>query len=151
MNISSVNKIYRMPEMKAVLHIAASTIYLWQSRGLITQSVQIGPRAVGWPAHEIDALLAARISGSGEVKMRAMVAKMMAARSSTLRMPATFGPQKTLLGNENAIGTAVSRLRAQFASAALTGLIQADSTLTPEEFAAKAYEIADAMVVEGSR
>lgn len=148
MTISLFNKIYRKPEMRSLLHIASSTIYLWQAQGLITRSVNIGPRAVGWPAHEIDALLAARVSGRSSVQMRALVAEMMLARNTTMLDPESSGHQEEPPKTECVIGAERSGLRARFASAALAGLIQGDISLAPKEFAARAYEIADAMLAE---
>jgi prophage regulatory protein len=44
--------------------------------------VQIGPRAVGWPSCEVAAINAARIAGKSDVEIRALVAKLEAARKS---------------------------------------------------------------------
>ena len=44
--------------------------------------VSLGARAVGWPAHEVDALNAARIAGKPETEIHALVAKLEAARAS---------------------------------------------------------------------
>jgi prophage regulatory protein len=51
-------------------------------QGLFTRPVYIGARAVGWPAHEVATLNAARIAGKTDEEIRALVAKLEAARKS---------------------------------------------------------------------
>ena len=58
-----------------------STLYLRISQGLWTRPVKIGPRAVGWPADEVRALNAARIAGQSDEEIRALVARLHAART----------------------------------------------------------------------
>ena len=60
-----------------------STLYLRISQGLWTRAVKIGPRAVGWPADEVSALNAARISGQSDAEIRALVARLEAARQAS--------------------------------------------------------------------
>ncbi|MEI2746625.1 MAG: AlpA family phage regulatory protein [Ottowia sp.] len=55
--------ILRIPAAKTQSGYSRSTIYLRIDQGLWTKPVSLGPRAVGWPADEVDALNAARISG----------------------------------------------------------------------------------------
>jgi prophage regulatory protein len=59
-----------------------SSLYLDIQQGLFTRPVPIGARAVGWPAHEVAALNAARIAGKTDEEIRALVAKLEAARKS---------------------------------------------------------------------
>ena len=40
----------------------------------------MGPRCVGWPANEVEALNAARIAGKADDDIRALVLKLEAAR-----------------------------------------------------------------------
>lgn len=82
MSASACPSIYRKPALKGILNIADSTIYLHVSQGLITRAVQIGPRAVGWPSHEIDAIISARIAGKSEAEIKALVVNLTAARQS---------------------------------------------------------------------
>jgi prophage regulatory protein len=49
-------------------------------QGLFTPPVPIGARAVGWPAAELAMLNAARIAGKTDDEIRALVAKLEAAR-----------------------------------------------------------------------
>ena len=60
-----------------------STIYLRITQGLWTRPVSLGPRAVGWPAGEVAALNAARIAGRSDDEIRALVARLKAARTAT--------------------------------------------------------------------
>ena len=43
------------------------------AQGLWTKPVSLGPRAVGWPSNEIEALNAARISGKTDTQIRELV------------------------------------------------------------------------------
>jgi prophage regulatory protein len=68
-----LHTILRVPAAKAQSGYSRSTIYLRIAQGLWTTPVRLGPRAVGWPAHEIDALNAARISGKTDAQIRILV------------------------------------------------------------------------------
>lgn len=71
--------------LKAVLRERArsrSAHYLDIQQGLFTHPVQIGLRAVGWPASEVAAINAARIAGKSEVEIRELVAKLEAVRKA---------------------------------------------------------------------
>ena len=65
--------ILRIPAAKTQSGYSRSTIYLRIAQGLWTKPVSLGPRAVGWPAHEIDSLNAARISGKTDAEIRELV------------------------------------------------------------------------------
>lgn len=60
---------------------ANSTWYEWIARGLMTPGIALGWRSVGWPAHELDAIAAARIAGKTEDELRALVRDLIAARA----------------------------------------------------------------------
>ena len=77
-----VNAILRLPAVKAQSGAARSTIYLRIQQGLWPKPVKLGPRSVGWPASEVSALNAARISGMVDTEIRALVATLEAARKS---------------------------------------------------------------------
>src|SRR3989344_2604257 len=55
--------IFRLPSVKSETGLSRSTLYLRISQGLWPKPVSLGARAVGWPAHEVAALNAARIAG----------------------------------------------------------------------------------------
>ncbi len=72
--------IFRLPAVKTESGYSRSTIYLRIAQGLWTKQVILGPRCVGWPAHEVAALNAARIAGKTDEEIRALVLKLEAAR-----------------------------------------------------------------------
>jgi len=65
--------ILRIPAVKGQSGYSRSTIYLRVAQGLWTKPVSLGPRAVGWPANDIEALNAARISGKTDAQIRELV------------------------------------------------------------------------------
>lgn len=65
-----VNAILRLPAVKAQSGASRSTIYLRIQQGLWPKPVKLGPRSVGWPASEVSALNAARISGMRLIKVK---------------------------------------------------------------------------------
>ena len=72
--------IQRLPAVKLATGLSRSTIYLRIAHGVFTHPVSLGGRAVGWPAHEVVALNVARIAGRSDAEIRALVAKLEAAR-----------------------------------------------------------------------
>jgi len=72
--------ILRIPAVKSESGLSRSTIYMRISERLWTKPVSLGPRAVGWPSDEVAALNAARIAGKTDDEIRALVAKLEAAR-----------------------------------------------------------------------
>lgn len=74
--------IYRLPAVKSESGLSRSTIYLRIAQGLWTKPVSLGARAVGWPSGEVAAINAARIAGKTDVEVRALVAKLEAARKA---------------------------------------------------------------------
>ena len=78
------HKILRLPAVKSESGLSRSTLYLRVSQGLWTKPVSLGARAVGWPSGEVAALNAARIAGKTDDEIRALVAKLEAARKSAV-------------------------------------------------------------------
>ena len=74
--------ILRLPAVKAATGLSRSTLYLRIAHGVFTKPVSLGGRAVGWPAHEVAALNAARIAGKPDTEIRGLVAQLEAARKS---------------------------------------------------------------------
>jgi prophage regulatory protein len=72
--------ILRLPAVKAQSGLSRSTVYLRISQGLWPKPVSLGARAVGWPAAEIAAVIAARIAGKSDEEVRHLVAKLEASR-----------------------------------------------------------------------
>ncbi len=74
--------ILRLPAVLNARGRSRSSHYLDIQQGLFTRPVSIGLRAVGWPAHEITSLNAARIAGKSDDEIRALVLKLEAARKA---------------------------------------------------------------------
>ena len=68
--------------------IGKTTLYAWQASGLITPGIALGLRSVAWPAHELDAIAAARIAGKSEDEIRALVRDLVAARAQAGKLAA---------------------------------------------------------------
>jgi prophage regulatory protein len=78
--------ILRIPAAKSQSGYSRSTIYLRITQGLWTKPVSLGPRAVGWPAIEIESLNAARISGKTDAEIRALVQSLHTKRKELTAM-----------------------------------------------------------------
>ncbi|STY31511.1 prophage CP4-57 regulatory protein AlpA [Legionella wadsworthii] len=76
------NTILRLPAVKISSGLPRSTLYLRISQGLWTKPISLGARTVGWPAHEVTALNAARIAGKTDEEIRALVCHLEAARKN---------------------------------------------------------------------
>lgn len=72
--------ILRRPQVLAFAGYSPATLYRRIAEGLWPRPVALGPRAVGWPAHDVDALNAARIAGKSDAEIRTLVDKLHAAR-----------------------------------------------------------------------
>ena len=75
-------RILRLPIVKTLSGLSRSSIYLRIREGLFTRSLPLGRRMVGWPESEIAAINAARIRGESEEAIRALVARLEAARKN---------------------------------------------------------------------
>ena len=80
--------IKRGKDARAQFGIAQSTFYDWQERGLMPPGIPLGVRSVGWPAHELDAIAAARIASKSEDEIRALVQDLIAARADAGKLAA---------------------------------------------------------------
>lgn len=78
----------RAREARAQFGIAQSTFYDWQERGLMPPGIALGLRSVAWPAHELDAIAAARIASKTETEIRALVQDLIAARADAGKLAA---------------------------------------------------------------
>jgi len=54
-------RILRLPDVIARVGLKRASIYLHIGKGTFPKPISLGPRAVGWLEHEIDAWLAARV------------------------------------------------------------------------------------------
>jgi prophage regulatory protein len=75
-------RILRGPEVDSKTGRGRSTRYKRIGEGTFPMSVQLGPRAVGWPEHEVDAVLEAEIAGASPDELQQLVKKLLAARSN---------------------------------------------------------------------
>jgi prophage regulatory protein len=76
--------ILRIPAAKLESGYSRSTIYSRIAQGLWPKQVRLGPRCIGWPAHEVATLNAARIAGKTDEEIRALVLKLEAARKASV-------------------------------------------------------------------
>ena len=74
----------RLPTVLSVRGRSRSAHYLDIQLGLFTRPVSIGPRAVGWPDHEVATLNAARIAGKSENEIRSLVVGLENSRKSAM-------------------------------------------------------------------
>lgn len=69
-------RLLRLPAVLAAYGKSRSSFYTDVSCGLAPRPVALGARSVGWPAHEVDALLRARIRGATEIELRDLVSTL---------------------------------------------------------------------------
>lgn len=74
--------ILRLPDvLKKTGYRSPTSIYDAVRSGTFTRPVKLGVRAVGWPNHEVDKLLAARVAGCSEEDIRTIVQALHDSRS----------------------------------------------------------------------
>lgn len=66
----------RLPQVEAKYGRKRSSIYSDVKHGLLPKPISLGLRTVGWPEHEIEAVLAARVSGKSEAEIHQLVSKL---------------------------------------------------------------------------
>ncbi|WP_341669070.1 helix-turn-helix transcriptional regulator [Alcaligenes sp. SDU_A2] len=59
-------RIIRLPAVIDATGLARSTIYKGMADGTFPQSIQLGPRAVGWPESVIQKWISDRINSAGQ-------------------------------------------------------------------------------------
>lgn len=74
--------ILRLPSVLRERGRSRSAHYQDIQQGLFPRPVQIGLRAVGWPACEVSAINAARIAGKNDQEIRELVSRLEDARKS---------------------------------------------------------------------
>jgi prophage regulatory protein len=76
-------QILRMQAVKAETgHRSHASIYSAVRAGMFTKAVSIGPRSVGWPSEEVQAINAARIAGKSEADIKALVNRLHSKREA---------------------------------------------------------------------
>lgn len=78
--------ILRRKQVQSESGLSRSTIYLRITQGLWPKPVNLGPRAVGWPAREVAALNAARIAGRSDGEIRTLVVRLENRRGASLEI-----------------------------------------------------------------
>ena len=73
-------QLLRRPAVHDRYPLGRTQLYENIQRGLFVTPVRISGRAVAWPAHEVDAICAARLAGRNDDQIRSLVAKLQAAR-----------------------------------------------------------------------
>lgn len=79
--------ILRRPVVERTTGDSRTTLYSKMSKGLFIKPVTLGRNRngeacqVGWPANEVQAILNARIAGKSDEEVKALVAKLEAARA----------------------------------------------------------------------
>ena len=80
--------IWRLPKALAESGKTRSPWYADIARGLMTRPVKIsGARAAGYPAHEVQAIINARVAGANDDELRALVDRLHDARKAAASMP----------------------------------------------------------------
>lgn len=78
-----MTRILRLRPMLERTGYTRTPAYNAMAKRLLPSPVKIGPgRAVGWPEHEIEAVLAARIAGLPDAKIVDLVDRLHAARTA---------------------------------------------------------------------
>lgn len=63
---------------------SVASLYEHADSGILTRPVKVGPKASGWPEHEIDMILEARAIGASNDEIRTIVKGLHAKRESAL-------------------------------------------------------------------
>ncbi|MBK8161808.1 MAG: AlpA family phage regulatory protein [Gammaproteobacteria bacterium] len=75
-------RILREPATCNKVGRARSTVRKDIQKGVFPPPISLGPRCSGWPEHEVDAVLEARIAGKSEEEVHALVRRLIAARKT---------------------------------------------------------------------
>ena len=76
--------ILRIPTVVKRTGRSRSSTYTDIADGTCVPPVRIGPRAIGFPEHEIDALNLARVAGKSNSEIRALVSRLVADRAKVV-------------------------------------------------------------------
>jgi prophage regulatory protein len=74
--------IRRLPNILRRFGKSRSTLYRDIESGLFPRPIKLGARAIGWPLHEIDAVIKATVEGASSEELRDLVRTLVAARSA---------------------------------------------------------------------
>jgi len=76
--------IWRLPTITSATGRCRSAIYADIRDGRFPRSVKLGPRAAGWPADEVTAVMQARIAGRSDAEIQALVERLHRARGQAV-------------------------------------------------------------------
>lgn len=78
-------RILRLDAVKAITgHRSHNSIYSAIRAGVFPRQIQIGPRSVGWPSDEVEAITTARVAGKTEEELRDLVTLLHSQRALAL-------------------------------------------------------------------
>jgi len=80
---ASLHAILRLPDVVRETGLSRSTVWQHSKRGLLPRPVKLTARTVGWPASEIAAVNAARIAGTDDAGLRALIGTLHGKRTTT--------------------------------------------------------------------
>lgn len=81
-NTATPRRYSRLPVVCARIGISRNTVYRWGAEGIFPRPVRLGANCAVWPDDEIDAVLSARTAGADDAAVRALVARLHAARTA---------------------------------------------------------------------
>jgi prophage regulatory protein len=82
--MSATTIIYRLPAARAAAGVGRTKFLGDVQAGLMVPSIKLGPRACGFPASEVEAVIKARIAGATDEQLRRLVARLVAERTKLL-------------------------------------------------------------------
>lgn len=65
-NSAPPRRILRLPEVKSLTGFGRSSIYEFMRNGDFPRCRRIGPRAVGWDSHEVEAWVNSKLGGHNQ-------------------------------------------------------------------------------------
>lgn len=78
------NQILRLPEVKDRSGYSRATLYRRIHDELWTKPVRLGAKTVGWPANEVNQLIAVRIAGYSEYDIKKLVNQLEVERKKAI-------------------------------------------------------------------
>lgn len=74
-------RILRLPAVIDRTGMSRTVLYDDMARGSFPRPIKLGARAAGWPEHEVERIIAARIAGADDKVIRKLVADLHEART----------------------------------------------------------------------
>ncbi|MFT4047934.1 MAG: AlpA family phage regulatory protein [Solimonas sp.] len=88
----------RFPELSACIGLGRTQIYSLIRDGLLMPPVRLGAQSVAWPSDEVDTYVKAKIRGASNDELRALVARLVAARATAGSVGEVAGAVKRFAG-----------------------------------------------------